>query len=198
MGEFLHRPGSIVGPLLWGVLGAVATFVLIFVVDFVWSLYSEDFGPPHLVESIAVGGGYSISIRAQPAHLFLAEYEQEVSIYGGEPRLGDFLGSVRIPMNTGGRVRIGLLVPTDPTRHDVVLHDRDSTSRIDLVKQSVRPESGDLTAGGLRALGWFSGESYPLKFIPCAVWSRLDIEEQQAIARGGDVPDSFCDIGNAN
>src|SRR5687767_10827339 len=127
MKAFLHRPRSIVGAVLWGVLAAVSTFFVLLVADFAWSHYSKSFGPPHLVESIAVGGGYSISIQAQPAHPFLAEYEQEIFIYGGEPRLGDFLGSVKIPMNTGGRVRIGVLVPADASRHEVVLLDRHNT-----------------------------------------------------------------------
>ncbi len=137
MKEFLRRPRSIAGAVLCGVLAGLGTFVALLVADYGAYLYSENFGPPHLVESIAVGGGYSITIKAQPAHLFLAEYEQEVSICGGHPRGGDLLGSVEIPMNTGGRVRIGVLVPADESRHEVLLLDRYAVSRIDLLKQTV-------------------------------------------------------------
>jgi len=193
MKQLLLRPRSIAGATIWGTLVAFGVFFGLIIANFIWSYVSDDFGPPHLVESVAVGGGYSISIQAKPIHPFLAEYEQVVSIYGGDPRDGNWLGTVEIPTNTGGRVRVGVLVPGESSKHEVVLLDRYAVSRIDLEKRSVSDQRTDWKREGLEAIGWFSGESYPLKFIPCSIWPRLSQEEQQQILDHEKELESFCD-----
>ncbi len=147
-----------------------------------------------VIESIAVGGGYSIALDATPAHPFLAEYEQEVRIYGGEPREGRLLGRVSLPMNSGGRIRIGVLIPDEPWSPTVVLADRHETTAIQLPEQIVAslPTWRD---PGLRPLGLISAESSPVKFIPCSAWPFLSVEEQQTIIREGDGLTGFCELG---
>lgn len=192
MKDILLRPRSIAGAVAWGAIAACVVFFGLIAADFAWSLYRDSFGPPHRIDAIAVGGGYSININATPAHPFLAEYWQSVAIYGGTPKEGKLLGHVKIPMNTGGRVRIGLLVPRDPSKHEVVLLDRYVTTRIDLIKRvqlSGEPDWRDRT---LRPLGWISGESFPVKFVPCAVWSSLPPEERDAILAGSSELLGFC------
>jgi hypothetical protein len=192
MKDILLRPRSIAGAVLWGAIAACVVFFGLIVADFAWSLYRASFGPPHRVDAIAVGGGYSINIEATPAHPFLAEYQQSVAIYGGTPREGKLLGHVKIPMNTGGRVRIGILVPRDPSKHEVVLLDRYATTRIDLVKRIQLPGEADWRDRALKPLGWISGESYPVKFLPCTVWSLVPLEERDAILDGGSELLGFC------
>ncbi len=44
-----------------------------------------------------------------------------------------------------------------------------------------------------RALGWISGASYPLKFIPCVSWVLLSDDEKQSILENESVFSEFCD-----
>lgn len=152
---------------------------------------SKDYGPPYRIGAIAVGHGYSINIDAKPIHPFLAEYDQWVSIYGGHPRVGEHLATLKIPANTGGRVRIGVFVPKDLRKPEIVLLQRHYLTRINLETRSIeskeflgyeeREKSGAWKDPKLRFLGWISGESYPVKFIPCAVWPSLSDEEKRYI-----------------
>jgi len=192
MKQFLTRPRSIVGATLWGVIAAVVIFFGLIVADFIVSAYRSNFGPAAQIGAIAVGGGYSISLDATPAHPFLAEYKQSISVYGGDPRNGALLGRVEIPMNTGGRVRIGVLVPTEPNKAEVVLADRYATTRIELSTQKVA-NLDSWRQPTLRPIGIISGESHPIKFIPCAVWPLLSSREQQTIVGSRDELQGFCE-----
>jgi hypothetical protein len=192
MKQFLTRPRSIVGAILWGTITSVVVFFGLIVADFIISAYRSSFGPAAQIDAIAVGGGYSISLDARPAHPFLAEYKQSISVYGSNPRNGTLLGRVEIPMNTGGRVRIGVLVPIEPNKAEVVLADRYATTHIDL---STR-KAADLDSWRkptLRPIGIISGESNPIKFIPCVVWPLLSSGEQQTIMGSRDELQGFCD-----
>ncbi|MBI3546088.1 MAG: hypothetical protein HY081_05785 [Gammaproteobacteria bacterium] len=177
---------------MWGVIIAVIVFFGLIIADFVISAYRDSFGPAAQIDAIAVGGGYSISLDATPAHPFLAEYKQSISVYGSEPRDGALLGRVEIPMNTGGRVRIGVLVSTEPNKAEVVLADRYATTRIELSTQKVA-DMDSWRQPTLRPIGIISGESYPIKFIPCAVWSLLSSREQQTIMGSRDELQGFCE-----
>ncbi len=192
MKQFLTKPRSIIGSTLWGIIVAILTFIGILIIDFILSIYKTNFGPARQIESIAVGGGYSISLDATPAHPMLAEYEQSISIYGGGPREGELLGNVEIPMNTGGRVRIGILIPNELKAPEVVLVDRYSTTSINLLtKQSTNVESW--RKGNLKPIGIISGESYPIKFIPCSVFPFLSEDEQSHILGTDNEMNGFCD-----
>ncbi len=166
--------------------------IIILVVGLISSAYRSNFGPVRQIESIAIGGGYSISLNATPAHPMLAEYKQSITLYGGTPRGGENLGNIEIPMNTGGRIRIGVLVPNNFTTKDVILADRYLTTSVNLMSQKTR-NIGSWRDGNLKAIGIISGESYPIKFIPCSVWPLLSSEEQEHILRPGDELEGFCD-----
>jgi hypothetical protein len=193
MKHVLLQPRSIAGATFWGAITACVVFAGLLVADVAWSWYRESFGPAYRVDSIAVGGGYSINIIATPAHPFLAEYKQVVAIYGGGPRDGAHLGDVEIPMNTGGRVRIAVLVPGDPGKPEVVLVDRYATTRIDLVHRAQVPGPSVRRDRTLKPLGWVTGESYPMKFVPCAVWPAISSEEREDILRDNAEFKDFCD-----
>jgi hypothetical protein len=207
MRKFFSQPRSILGAMLWGMAGAIAMFVLLIIGDFAVSLYTGKFGPVKTVEAISVGNGFSIAIKATPAHPWFAEYFQSVRIFGGEPRLGDLLGEVEIPMNTGGRVRIGILIPRTTASQVIGLVDRHSTSWIDLKALALMPSKRpafeirddhpmrivDWNWEEYRALGWISGASYPLKFIPCVSWVLLSDDEKQSILENESVFSEFCD-----
>lgn len=187
MSNVLLRPRSIVGATAWGIVTACAVFIGLNIAEFVVFGHRTQ----HL-ESIAVGDGYSIALDAKPSHLFLAEYEQSIRIYGGDPRGGELLGRVAIPVNPGGRVRIGILVPRQPGNAEIVLADRGETTRIDLATQKVQNQ-GSWRDADFRPIGIISGESYPLKFIPCSVWWLLTAEERDTIVKPGDELQGFCE-----
>ena len=193
MKQLLLRPRSIAGATAWGTMAAFIVFLGLLFADFIVSAYRSSFGPARQIDSIAVGAGYSISLDATPAHPWLAEYQQTVGIYGGGPRDGALLGRVEIPMNTGGRVRIAVLVPTGSNRAEVVLADRYVTTRIDLATQKLKDQNS-WRDPGLLPIGIISGESYPVKFIPCVLWPLLSAEEQKEIMRPDDELRGFCDV----
>lgn len=193
MKNFLFRQRSIATSIAWGAISALVIFFGLLVADFAISLITSSFGPSRQVDAVSVGGGYSISIDATPAHPWLAEYKQSVSVYGGSPREGELMGHVDIPMNTGGRIRIGILVPQDQGTREVVLLDRYSTTRINLANLSAKEEEGEWRGKNLKAIGWVSGESYPVKFIPCSVWPLISDQEREAIIASDKELASFCD-----
>jgi len=192
MKEFLLRPRSIAGAAIWGSATALVVFFGLVFADLIVSAYRNNFGPARQIDAIAVGSGYSISLDATPAHPWLAEYDQSIGIYGGDPRGGKLLGRVEIPMNTGGRVRIGVLIAARSTPAQVVLADRLLNTRIDLSSRTLQDQKSWKDTD-LKPIGIISGESYPVKFIPCAVWPFLSTEEQDAIMRPDDQLRGFCD-----
>ena len=193
MKNFLFRQRSIATSVAWGTISALVIFFGLLVADFAVSLITSSFGPTRQVDAVSVGGGYSISIDATPAHPWLAEYKQSVSVYGGGPREGGRMGHVDIPMNTGGRIRIGILVPQGGGTHEVVLLDRYATTRINLANLSGKEEEGGWRGKNLKAIGWVSGESYPIKFIPCSIWPLLSVQERENIIASDKELASFCD-----
>jgi len=193
MKNFLFYRRSIATSISLGAITALVVFFGLLVADFAVSLYTSNFGPFRQIDAIAVGGGYSISFDATPAHLMLAEYKQSVAIYGGGPRDGALIGRVDIPMNTGGRIRIGILVPQDAGKHEAVLLDRYATTRIDLAKQSQKQEESNWRNMKLKSIGWVSGESYPVKFIPCSVWPLISPQEKDSIIGSDRELRGFCD-----
>ncbi|MDD3519360.1 MAG: hypothetical protein PHQ14_13510 [Chromatiales bacterium] len=193
MRQLLTRSRSIVGATLWGAAVAIVTFVGLLVGDFVLSLHRDHFGPAAQIDAIAVGGGYAISLDATPAHPFLAEYRQSIGVYGSDTSGDSLLGRVEIPTNTGGRVRIGVLVPTEIGRAEVVLADRHAVTGIDLSSR-ITMALDSWRQPTLMPLGIISGESHPIRFIPCAVWPRLPVEERQAIIDAEDDLQGFCEM----
>lgn len=192
MKEFLKKPRSIIGSTLWGAIVAMVTFVAILVGDLLFSIAIESFGPARQIDSIAVGAGYSISLDAKPIHPFLAEYDQSIRVYGGDYRGGEDLGSIEIPTNTGGRVRIGVLASKNNENKTVILIDRKNTSLLNLV---------DLTSESIEnwpeddyvPIGLISGESYPVKIFPCSTLRILDEPELESVfSEFGTEYDGFC------
>lgn len=196
MKKLLLRPRSIAGAIAWGATSAVVAFLGLVAMDFVVAIYRSSFGPAQQITSVALGSGYSISLEATPAHPWLAEYRQSVKVYGGAPREGGLLGSIEIPANTGGRVRIGVLVPALSRGADVILVDRYFASRINLATRQISDASSFDSKGAI-PLGIISGESFPVKFIPCAVWHLLSSEEQTEIIRPDERMRGFCDSAAA-
>lgn len=186
------RPRSIAGAMTWGTLTALIVFLGLLVSDLVVTAYRRDFGPARQIDAIAVGQGYSISLDATPTHPFLAEYEQSVRIFGGSPRGGALLGRVPIPANTGGRLRLGILVPRETATAEVVLADRSAVTRIDLASRRILSQ-GSWKDPAFVPLGIISGESNPVKFIPCSVWPHLSKEEQRAILGPDNALQDFCE-----
>jgi hypothetical protein len=190
MKSFFLRPRSILGAVLWGAASAILVFAAILIIDFAVSLYRGSFGSTHHLSSVSLGNGFSVDFEATPAHPFLAEYDQKLVVYKNTPRDGDIAGRIEVPMNTGGRVRILLFVPRDPSVRKVALSDRHVTSIIDLESLSAVPGSQALVAAEWIPLGLLSGESPPLKFIPCSLWSRMSNEEKTAIMAGSSSVDA--------
>jgi hypothetical protein len=192
MKNILTKPRSIIGATAWGAMVAIVIFVGLIAIDFIASMYRENFGPARQVESIAVGSGYSIAIEATPAHPILAEYEQSLAIYGGTPRRGGLLGRIELPMNTGGKIRVGVLVSNKISSPEIILVDRHANTLIRLaeVQASNIKEWNHLE---YKALGIISGSSYPIKFIPCSIWSSLFEEERHEIYPPGYDEKSVCE-----
>ena len=191
MKEILLKPRSIAGAITWGALSAFFVFVVLIIIDLVISTYTENFGPIQQIQSIAVGNGYSISLDAKPVHPWLAEYEQSITVYGGDPRNGNRLANLEIPTNTGGRVLIGVYVPKDKS-NSVILVDRYSTSIIDLANLKVSPIQ-NINHEELISLGIISGQSYPIKFIPCSSWPLISLIEKNTIIHEHSEIKGICD-----
>ncbi len=196
MKQFFLRSRSIAGAIAWGAITAFVVFFGLIIADLIMTAHQKDFGPARQIDAIAVGNGYSISLDATPTHAFLAEYEQSIRVFGGSPRRGGLLGRLLIPANTGGQIRIGVLVPRDKARTEVFLADRYQTTHIDLPSQKAYTQPTEPTHDpALLPLGIISGASNPVKFIPCSVWSHLSSEEQKEIIRPGDTLQDFCGTG---
>ncbi len=194
MFQFLSRPRSIATSVFWGGLSAIATFVAILVLDFAISVYTQNFGPPHKLSAISLGNGYSIDLEATPAHPFLAEYTQQIVVYKNGARSGGLVGRVKIAMNTGGRVRIFLFVPIDSSKKIVAFGDRNDSSVVDLERLEVQESSSAFISSDWVPIGVLSAESSPLKFIPCALWSRLAADERSSIMAGEQNSSTACTI----
>ena len=192
---------SILAALFIGTFTAVFVFIGILMSDFLLSAWRGYFGTPQHMDAIAVGEGYSVEFIAQHIHPYLAEYDQFLGIYGGAQTGGDYLGRVKIETNTGGRVRIGLFVPKGFGEPELLVLQRYSLSRINLrklTKSRVSDWRSDFSQDDLpqdRAytfLGWVSGASYPLKFIPCSIWPKLSQAEREAVIHGNPELDDLC------
>jgi hypothetical protein len=128
------------------------------------------------VEAIAVGKGFSVSLVAQSAHPYLAEYEETLEVYGGSAREGTHLGSLTLPMNTGGRIRV-LLFRKKGQESKILLRDRYADSFVDLSTVTFSDGRGAKDED-FEFIGAFSGQAYPLKFIPAAIWVTLSDAEK--------------------
>lgn len=119
---------------------------------------------------VAVGNNYSIELLTRTAHLFLAEYDQKLVVYGGTPREGKERGTIDLHMNTGGRTHILIYLTKTHNGNVVLLKDRFGVERvnIDNLKIEERDEAKKLDKSIF--IGTFSGEAYPLKFVPSSVW----------------------------
>jgi len=116
---------------------------------------------------VAIGNNYSIELLTRTAHPFLAEYDQRLIIYGGTERVGKKLATIDLHTNTGGRTSVEVYADG---RETIYLKDRFGTHAIDLDTLTVTMLfKADLSAES-SFIGVFSGESYPLKFIPAAIW----------------------------
>lgn len=133
---------------------------------------------------VAVGDGYTIELMTRcSSPIGLAEYNQRVRVFGGTAREGKLLGSIDLFPNTGGRTHV--LVYTYLTgvgTRRVQIQDRYGIEDVDLESLAVTNHSGrgnmarsQVEPYPLRIfLGTYSGEAYPLKFIPPGVLSEKD------------------------
>jgi len=163
---------------LAGILG-LAFFVLL---DFVmWFFPPERGWAPWKWESsgpVAVGNNYSIELLTRTAHVFLAEYDQRLVIYGGTPREGEKRGTIDLHMNTGGRTHILLYLTPSQDGDFVILKDRFGTYRVNLGTLRIEEQSGQENPGKNIFIGTMSGEAYPLKFVPSSVWSEVEASKK--------------------
>jgi len=117
--------------------------------------------------AVAIGNNYSIELLTRTAHPFLAEYDQQLIVYGGTERFGKKLATLDLHMNTGGRTSVEIYTSGNEA---VYLRDRFGTHAIDLATLSVAMLHKAEMPLESTFIGGFSGESYPLKFIPAAIW----------------------------
>ncbi len=119
---------------------------------------------------VAVGNNYSIELLTRTAHLFLAEYDQKIIVYGGTERQGEKKGAIKLHMNTGGRTHIMIYSAAKSDHQIVILLDRFGMHEINITEMNVETFSKTASVDNMVFIGTWSGESYPLKFIPPCVW----------------------------
>jgi hypothetical protein len=123
---------------------------------------------------VAVGGNYSVELLTRTAHVFLAEYDQRLVVFGGTERNGEKKGTVELQMNTGGRTHIMIYSAISKTSQLVLLKDRFGISRIDLKNMKRESELASESTSNYTFIGTVSGEAYPLKFVPVSIWSEVE------------------------
>lgn len=134
----------------------------------------------------------SIPIEGLQLRYRIVSLKATIVIYNQFSSTSGPVGQIEIPANTGGRIRIGVLVPLDDRKHEVVLVDRNATTQIDLDQQLIQPDPINWQDPSLKPLGWISGESLPVKFVPCAVWSAMPPQEQRQILGDSSEFANFC------
>lgn len=133
---------------------------------------------------VAVGDGYSIELMTRcSSPIGMAEYDQRLEVYGGTTRKGDSLGTVDLFPNTGGRTHSLVYTYTGDNGHRMAqIQDRYGIEDIDLVARVVTNHAGgdNTSRSGVSPhpkrvyVGTYSGEAYPLKFVPPAILSEQD------------------------
>jgi len=186
---------TVLGMIGWGIVGLISTFVFGHV-DSEWVS-----GPV-----IGVGDGYSIALETRcSSPIGFAEYDQRLRVYssGKDGRTGKELGTVELFPNTGGRTHS--LVYTyrgEDGRQRVQIQERSVMDDVDLTVPKTTNVSGAILTGVQSGksrifVGTYSGESYPLKFVPATILSEADslaeIQPQkhpgeQAAPSNGDKP----------
>lgn len=199
---FFSKKVSLLTSMVVGTVTAIVAFIGIIFADELAASLRGYYGPPRDVEAIAVGNGYSIALVAYHTHPYLAEYDQFVRVYKNTtPREGEYLGELKVETNTGGRVRIGIFLPADMTKKEVLLLQRYGLTRVHLENQETEYEGSwkpDFSEDDLPHneqfifFGWISGASFPIKFIPCQVWPRLSKAEREAIVGTDGELDRLC------
>ena len=120
---------------------------------------------------ISVGDNYSIIFLTRNAHIFLAEYDQAIEIYGGTEREAKRIGNLNLHMNTGGRTDVKLRSGVIDGRRCIQVIDRFGVETIDLEKNQIIQSpyldaSKSVDDKSFYDIGRFSGESFPLKYVP--------------------------------
>jgi hypothetical protein len=163
-------------------LAGIIGLILFILLDLVmWFFLPERGWAPWKWESsgpVAVGNNYSIELLTRTAHIFLAEYDQGLVVYGGTPRDGEKKGTIDLHENTGGRTHI--LLYSNPTQNGdfVILKDRFGTHRVNLGTLRIEEQLDQENPGRNTFIGTMSGETYPLKFVPPSVWSEVEVSKK--------------------
>lgn len=166
--------------LLCAVLGMIGWGLVDFVSAFVFGHVSSEWqsGPV-----ISVGGGYSIALETRcSSPVGFAEYDQRLRVYssGKDGRTGKEIGIVELFPNTGGRTHSLVYVyRANDGSQRVQIQDRSVMGDVDLsIPRATNINGGVLTgvdpAMSRAFIGTYSGESYPLKFIPATILSEAD------------------------
>ncbi len=185
----LPRPPS-AAALAWGVVAALA----IWAAAVAAGLATPWFGltAAARLDSVSLGNGYAFRIEASHSHPFLAEYRQRLELFDDSLGRPIRLATIALPANTGGGVRIGVVVPRDPARQELLLIDHVFSSRIDLARRQRIAGVADWSQPGMRSLGWVVGDSRGLIFVPCAVWETVPVATQERILGGSPQLATFC------
>lgn len=163
---------AVLGMIGWGIVDFVSAFVFGHV-DSEWQS-----GPV-----ISVGDGYSIALETRcSSPVGFAEYDQRLRVYssGKDGRSGRETGTVDLFPNTGGRTRsLVYAYRGDDGRQRVQIQERSVMDDVDLTVPRTTNVSGGILTGVEPAksrifVGTYSGESYPLKFVPATILSEAD------------------------
>ncbi len=166
--------------LLCTVLGMIGLRVVDFVSDSVFGHVDSEWqsGPV-----IGVGDGYSIALETRcSSPVGFAEYDQRLRVYasGEDGRTGKEIGTAELFPNTGGRTHsLVYAYRADNGSQRVQIQERSVMDDVDLaVPKATNVSGGILTvvdpAKSRIFVGTYSGENYPLKFIPATILSEAD------------------------
>lgn len=163
---------TVLGMIGWALVWFISTFVFRHV-DSEWEA-----GPV-----IGVGGGYSIALETRcSSPVGFAEYDQRLRVYdsGKDGRTGKEVGTVKLFPNTGGRTHsLVYTYHSDDGRQRVQIQERSVMDDVDLAGLTATNVSGGtlttVVPGKSRVfVGTYSGESFPLKFLPATTLSEGD------------------------
>jgi hypothetical protein len=166
--------------LLCTILGMIGLTVFHFVSAFFFGRVNADW---HSGPVVGVGDGFAIALETRcSSPVGFAEYDQRLRVYssGKDGRTGKEIGTVELFPNTGGRTHsLVYAYRGDDGRQRVQIQERSVMDDVDLtVPAATNVKDGILghvaPAKSRVFVGTFSGESYPLKFLPAAILSEAD------------------------
>jgi len=130
-----------------------------------WGFWKWDSSGP-----VAVGDGYSIALQSRClSPIGKAEYELQLELFGETERNGSQLGNIPITELSKGERHVAVFSghAASNNRLFIVLLYRSGEKYIDVSSKDVSKDAVDIK--DKKFLGTFSGNAYPLKFIPASI-----------------------------